>query len=87
MDKYGTGEDPLCYPDSKVLINHLDIYDQNELDQAETEITDFTASEIEFSLPPYDLPYLCKIHETLFSDINARRCFHRVQTLLRSFYG
>ncbi|MEH6648870.1 MAG: putative adenosine monophosphate-protein transferase Fic [Motiliproteus sp.] len=71
VDKYGTGDDPDCYPDSTTLINLLDIKDADLLEDAEREISELTAIEIDFESPPYDLDYLCSIHQTLFEDIYA----------------
>ena len=69
VDKYGTGDDPACYPGTSVLKNLLDIEDEDLLEEAEREISSITASEIEFSPPPYDLAYLQEIHLILFADI------------------
>lgn len=69
MDKYGTENDPLCYPESNVLINLLDITDQSALDIAEIDITNISILEINFNPPPYNLSYLSNIHKSLFSDI------------------
>ncbi|MFT6916624.1 MAG: cell filamentation protein [Motiliproteus sp.] len=69
MDKYGTGDDPECYPGSTTLTNLLDIQDAELLEDAEREITELTAIEIDFEPPPYDLHYLRSIHLTLFEDI------------------
>ncbi len=71
VDKYGTDGDPSCYPGTSTLINLLNIQDANELEDAERDITLLNATEIEFSPPPYNLDYLCKIHKTLFQDIYA----------------
>lgn len=68
-DKYGTGSDPYCYPDTEVLINKLDIRDDDKLSEAEKVITDLSLDEIEFSSPPYDLEYFQNIHRQLFGDI------------------
>lgn len=69
VDKYGTGDDPVCYPGTSVLKNLLNIEDEDLLEEAEREISSITASEIEFSPPPYDLAYLQEIHRSLFADI------------------
>ncbi len=69
VDKYGTGQDPDCYPGTAVLINSLNIHDDHTLEAAERDITDLCAAEIEFRTPPYNFDYLCKIHKTLFQDI------------------
>lgn len=69
VDKYGTGDDPACYPGTSLLRNLLNIEDEDLLEEAEREISSITASEIEFSPPSYDLAYLQEIHRTLFADI------------------
>jgi cell filamentation protein len=69
MDKYGAGQDSYCYPDSEVLKNRLNIEDDDALSEAEREITELAAEEIEFEPPPYDLATLQRIHQQLFGDI------------------
>lgn len=69
VDKYGTGQDPDCYPGTSTLINLFDIRDDKTLEAAEHDITEICASELEFQPPPYNLEYLCQIHKTLFQDI------------------
>ncbi|MFP3501946.1 putative adenosine monophosphate-protein transferase Fic [Burkholderia sp. SIMBA_062] len=69
LDKYGTGQDPYCYPDSRTLRNRLDIRGDERLAQAERELSEIAASQIDFSLPPYDLAYLKQIHRELFQDV------------------
>jgi len=69
LDKYGTGNDPYCYPDSKVLRNLLNIENDEELEEAEEELTELAAADIEFESPPYDFNYLKSIHEQLFEDV------------------
>lgn len=69
MDKYGTGQDPYCYPGSRVLRNRLDIRDEEELEDAERELTLLATDAIQFSPPPYDLAYLQAIHRQLFGDL------------------
>lgn len=69
FDKYGSGQDKYCYHGSDVLKNRLNIKNFDLLVLAEKDITDISANLIEFSLPPYDLNYLCSIHRQLFSDI------------------
>ena len=68
-DKYGTGQDPYCYPGTDILINKFDIQDKVVLNEAEREITTAALNGISFSLPPYDLAYLKKLHRLLFSPI------------------
>lgn len=62
MDKYGTEQDPYCYPDSSTLCNLLDIRDAAELEAAERELTLLATDAIQFSPPPYDLAYLRSLH-------------------------
>ncbi|MEN5065217.1 putative adenosine monophosphate-protein transferase Fic [Achromobacter aegrifaciens] len=69
MDKYGAGQDPYCYPSSFTLRNRLDIRDDALLAQAEQDLSEIAASQIDFSLPPYDLAYLKRLHRTLFQDL------------------
>lgn len=69
MDKYGVGQDSYCYPDSEVLKNRLNIEDDDALSEAEREITELAAEDIEFEPPPYDLATLQRIHQQLFGDI------------------
>ena len=38
-DKYGTGQDPYCYPNSDILINSLNIHDEALLEEAERDIS------------------------------------------------
>jgi cell filamentation protein, protein adenylyltransferase len=69
VDKYGTGQDPGCYPGTNVLINRLDIRDEQILEDAERDITLLRAAEFEFLQPPYSFNHLCNIHKTLFGDL------------------
>lgn len=69
LDKYGSGNDPYCYPNSDVLRNSLNIEDNTELEEAEKVLTEVAASQIEFKSPPYDLEYLKGIHHQLFEDL------------------
>lgn len=69
VDKYGTGDDPYCYPGSDVLINKLDIKEDDKLAEAEKVLSDLSLDDIEFSPPPYNLDYFQSIHLQLFSDI------------------
>lgn len=68
-DKYGTRDDPYCYPDSDVLRNMLNIEDNTELNEAEEVLTELAALQIEFDPPPYTLDYLKSIHQQLFEDL------------------
>ena len=67
--KYGSDNDPYCYTGTQVLINKLNIQDEQLLEEAEKEITLFTAEEIDFFSPPYDLNYWKTIHKQLFLDV------------------
>jgi len=69
LDKYGVGQDPLCYPGTTVLRNRLDLTDDQALHDAERTLSEIAAASIDFALPPYDLPYLRRIHRTLFDDV------------------
>ncbi len=69
VDKYGTGDDSLCYKGTTTLINLLNITDQSTLDEAEAEITWLCAEDIEFELPPYNLIYFKSLHSSLFQDV------------------
>ncbi|WP_434680292.1 putative adenosine monophosphate-protein transferase Fic [Pseudomonas sp. R1-18] len=69
LDKYGVGQDPYCYPGTTQLRNLLNIQDSHILAQAERALSENAANAIEFSAPPYDLPYLPDIHRALFADL------------------
>lgn len=69
LDKYGTGQDPYCYPGTRTLRNRLDITDEAVLNQAERDISASAANEIEYCLPPYDLAALQTIHRQLFDEL------------------
>jgi cell filamentation protein len=69
LDKYGVGQDAYCYPGTGVLRNRLGIQDDEQLLRAERDFSELAASQIEFSLPPYDLAYLTRLHQSLFRDI------------------
>jgi cell filamentation protein len=69
VDKYGTGQDHYTYPNSSILINKLGIKDEHQLLEAERDLSELAAVDIEFNEPPYDLDYWCNIHQKLFSDI------------------
>ncbi len=68
-DKYGTGQDPYCYPGSSTLKNRLGLLDDALLSQAERDLSSVAANEIDFSPPPYDLGTLQRIHLRLFADV------------------
>lgn len=69
MDKYGTGQDPYCYKDTDILRNRLDIFNTQELEEAERELSLINADRIELLPPPYDFTYLKRIHHQLFHDL------------------
>ncbi|MDW3716617.1 MULTISPECIES: putative adenosine monophosphate-protein transferase Fic [Pseudomonas] len=69
VDKYGTGQDPYCYPATRVLRNRLGLTSDAALNRAERSLSEIAASEIEFALPPYDLAALQRIHRQLFADV------------------
>ncbi|MCU1740294.1 MULTISPECIES: Fic family protein [unclassified Pseudomonas] len=70
VDKYGAGQDPYCYPGTDALRNRLDIRDEQTLNDAEQAIYEIAAaSRITLSPPPYDLAFLQRIHQTLFSEL------------------
>ena len=72
LDKYGTGDDPYCYPGSNVLQNLLNIEGDQELAEAETELTELAVEEIEFDAPPYDLDYLQSLHRQVEMFMNGQ---------------
>jgi cell filamentation protein len=67
---YDAANDPYTYENSTVLINRLDLRDQGELDDFETEITSARANE---PLPEGNLDFVhyCAIHHHLFQDVFA----------------
>lgn len=69
LDKYGTGQDPYSLGNSSVLINKLGITDEKELEEAEQQLTELAALDIDFCHPPYNLIYLRELHRKLFEDI------------------
>ena len=52
-----------------MLRNRLDIHAELDLASAEKDITTSAASDFEFSLPPYDLKHLQRVHNHLFRDL------------------
>jgi cell filamentation protein len=68
VDKYGTEQDPYCYPGSQVLRNLLGIRDDDILEDAERELTEIAVRNLEFSEPPYNYAYLKLIHGALFAE-------------------
>ena len=69
MDKYGTGQDPYCYPGTDVLRNKLEIFDAVELEEAERELSLINADSIELFPAPYNFAYLKRLHHQLFHDL------------------
>lgn len=68
-DKYGIGQDPYCYPGTTILRNLLDIHNEDELEEAEYELTSL---RLDAFVPDFDnlkLDYLHHIHFYLFQDI------------------
>lgn len=70
-DKYGIQNDPYCYPGTTTLVNLLDLRDDQELADAERDVTYDAAITLEFAPPPYDLAYLQAIHRWLFREVYA----------------
>jgi cell filamentation protein len=70
--KYGADQDAYCYPGTNVFINLLNITDQNLLDQAELEFTQWRMEQYEpDSFDDFSLAALQKIHRHLFQDLYA----------------
>ena len=69
LDKYGAGQDPYCYRATSILRNRLNIRDDAALSEAERALSEVAAANLDFALPPYDLPYLQGIHRELFTDL------------------
>jgi cell filamentation protein len=69
LDKYGTGQDPYCFPDTAILRNRFGIHDEQILAEAERALSEVAADSIDFAPPPHDLAYLQQIHRRLFSDL------------------
>jgi len=69
LDKYGTGQDPYCFPDTAILRNRFGIHDEQILAEAERALSEVAADSIDFAPQPYDLAYLQQIHHRLFSDL------------------
>jgi cell filamentation protein len=59
------------YPDSRVLINKLDIHDEKQLEIAERKLT--SANAILINKQPikgkFDFKHLCDIHKAIFGDV------------------
>lgn len=69
MDKYDAISDHYCYQGTTILKNKLNIHDLKTLEEAEREITALTIGNIHFKPPPYDLYYMCELHQNLFSEL------------------
>jgi len=69
LDKYGTGQDPYCYPGTTILRNHLSLTNDDILAEAERALSEVAADSIEFAPPPYRLSYLKNLHLRLFTDL------------------
>lgn len=68
-DKYGSSEDPYCYPGTPILRNLLKLQDDEALSLIEQTLSSIAASEIDFAPPPYGLKYLQALHRHLFKDV------------------
>jgi len=68
VDKYNE-QDRYCYDGTLVLKNKLNIQNEDDLENAEKEITYHTAQNIIYYPPPYNVEYLQKIHTELFSTL------------------
>lgn len=71
LDKYGSGQDLIyCYPNSDVLKNILEIYDQDRLNSAEVEFTQYRLATYQYvKLSEFNLETWKNIHFYLFQDI------------------
>ncbi len=69
LDKYGVGQDPYCYPGTQVLRNRLQLHEAQILAQAERDLTEIAASQLDFAPPPYGFDYLKRLHHILFRDL------------------
>lgn len=68
-DKYGVGQDPYCCPNTSVLRNLFDSYSEQELEDAEVELTSYRLKTFKPDFEHLTFAYLCKIHHHLFQDI------------------
>ena len=71
QDKYGAEYDQVyCYPNSNVLRNRLNIHDQETLNSAEVEFSQFRLKEFNYAnLSEFSLQTWRNIHFYLFQDI------------------
>ena len=65
---YAAETDPLCYPDTTVLRNLLDIEDQALLDEVELALF-LTRAEEPFPAGEFDLTHYLSLHRHLFQDV------------------
>lgn len=68
-DKYGTKDDPYCYPGTDLLRNKLHIQNATLLSAAEVEFSHIARLEIDDQPLPFTLDSLKAIHRQLFDDI------------------
>lgn len=68
-DKYGVGQDPYCYPNTSVLKNLLDLSSEEELEEAEIELTSYRLKTFHPDFDHLTFDYLRKIHHYLFQDL------------------
>lgn len=64
---YAAEDDPLCYPDTTVLINLLDITDPQSLEEA--ELAFFLIRAEEPTVGALDLDHYLALHRHLFQDV------------------
>jgi len=71
QDKYGTGRDLVyCYPNSWVLKNFLNIREQEKLDEAEVEFTQYRLANFKYiPISEFSLETWKSLHFYLFQDI------------------
>lgn len=69
--EYGKGDGAYCYPNSKVLKNKLNLTNEDELWQAERDISAIRIAELKMDpiVGGFDLVYLQAIHKAIFFDI------------------
>lgn len=67
---YTAEPDPLCYPDTTVLKNLLDIEDQSLLDEVELALF-LTRADEPFPVGAFDAEHYLSLHRHLFQDVYA----------------
>lgn len=67
---YTTTPDPLCYPDSTVLINELGLQTQEDLDEYEAAVFQIRFEE-DWPEGALDFEHYCALHKHLFQDVYA----------------